>query len=272
MRIANANRNEMAELSGVHAGAGAILFGSLWGRSDFESPFAFCHTAILPPHSGIGYHRHDDAEEIFITIDNAAQFTHNGRTAIVEGAAAVPVRSGEIHAIYNHTEQETRWFNVHCVVPGGDPKSTDLDDDRVGVELESTDRLPVGRLDRTALKYGQRHGGKGEVGARMIWGPHDFRSNFHCLAHCLLPPETSIGYHRHDGVEECYIIIEGNGRITVDDETQEISQWDVIPSRLGGSHGLYNHTQKNLELLVVSVCVEKEQFDSTDLGDDLSQR
>ena len=106
----------------------------------------------------------------------------------------------------------------------------------------------------------------------MIWGPHDFRSNFHCLAHCLLPPETSIGYHRHDGVEECYIIIEGNGRITVDDETQEISQWDVIPSRLGGSHGLYNHTQKNLELLVVAVCVEKEQFDSTDLGDDLSQR
>ena len=115
MRIANANRNEMEELSGVHAGAGAILFGRLWGRSDFESPFAFCHTAILPPHSGIGYHRHDDAEEIFITIDNAAQFTHNGRTAIVEGGAAVPVRSGEIHAIYNHTEQETRWTTTGLV-------------------------------------------------------------------------------------------------------------------------------------------------------------
>ncbi len=272
MRILNANRDEMKELSGVHAGAGAILFSRLWGRSDFESPFAFCHSAILPPHSGIGYHRHDDAEEIFITTDNAAQFTHNGRTAIVEGGAAVPVRSGEIHAIYNHTEQETRWFNVHCVVPGGDPKSTDLNDDRVGAELESTDRLPVGRLDRTALKYGPRHGGKGEVGARIIWGPQDFRSNFHGLAHCLLPPETSIGYHRHAAVEECYIIIEGDGRMTEDDETQDVSQWDVIPSRLGGSHGLYNNTQADLELLVVSVCVEKEQFDATDLGDDLSQR
>ena len=60
--------------------------------------------------------------------------------------------------------------------------------------------------------------------------------------------------------------------MTEDDETQDVSQWDVIPSRLGGSHGLYNNTQEDLELLVVSVCVEKEQFDSTDLGDDLSQR
>ena len=53
MRIGNANRSEMQELSAVHAGAGAILFGRLWGRSDFESPFAFCHTAILPPHSPV---------------------------------------------------------------------------------------------------------------------------------------------------------------------------------------------------------------------------
>ena len=87
-----------------------------------------------------------------------------------------------------------------------------------------------------------------------------------------MPPDTSIGYHSHEGIEEVYIGIEGGGRMTVDDETQEVSQWDAIPSRLGGSHGLYNHTQENLELLVVAVCAEKGQFDSTDLGDDLSQR
>jgi mannose-6-phosphate isomerase-like protein (cupin superfamily) len=272
MRIARANREDMQELSGVHAGAGTILFNSLWDRADFETPFAFVHCAILPPGGGIGYHRHDDSEEIFITVNNASQFTHNGRTAIVEGGATVPLRSGEIHAIYNHTDQETRWFNVHCVVPGGHPKSIDLGDDKVNAQLESTDRLPVGRLDREALQYAQSHGGKGEVGSRMIWQAEDFRSNFGFLVHCLLPPDTSIGYHRHDGIEECYIIIEGSGRMTVDDETQEVQQWDTIPSRLGGSHGLYNHTQENLELLAVAVCAEKGQFDSTNLGDDLSQR
>lgn len=272
MRVARADRANMKELSDVHGGAGTILFNSLWNRADFETPFAFVHAAILLPGGGIGYHRHDDSEEIFIAIDNASQFTHNGRTALVEGGAAVPLRSGETHAIYNPTNRETRWFNVHCVVPGGDPKSTDLGDDRVGAELESTDRLPVGRLDHAALQYGPAHGGKGHVGGRRIWGPEDFRSNFYGLVHCLLPPGTSIGYHRHEGVEEAYIVIEGSGRMTVDDETQEVAQWDAIPSRLGGSHGLYNHTPENLELLVVAVCAEKGQFDSTDLNDDLSQR
>ena len=272
MRIARASRDDMSEASGVHGGAGTILFNKLLNRSDFETPFSFVHCAILLPGGGIGYHRHDDGEEIFITVDNASQFTHNGRTAIVEGGAAVPVRSGEVHAIYNHTDQETRWFNVQCHVPGGNPKSTDMGDDRVDAELESTDRLPVGRLDRQALKYAHAHGGKGEVGSRLIWHPEDFRSNFYCLAHCLLPPDTSIGYHHHDGVEECYIIIDGSGRMTLDDETTEVRQWDIIPIPLSANHGLHNQTQQNLELLVVAVSGEKEQFDSTDMGDDLSQR
>ncbi|MDP7448620.1 MAG: cupin domain-containing protein [Candidatus Latescibacteria bacterium] len=272
MRVARADRQDMDELSSVHGGAGAILFGRLWERADFETPFAFVHTAILLPDTGIGYHRHDDSEEIFITTDNAAQFTHNGRTAIVEGGAAVPLRTGEIHAIYNHTDQDTRWFNVHCVVPGGTPKSADMGDDRSSADLESTERLPVGRLDRASLSRTQIHGGKGEVGHRMIWGPEDFRSNFHGLTHDVLPPGTSIGYHRHEGVEECYIVVEGSGRMTVDDETQVVQQGDTIPSSLGGSHGLYNHTQEDLEVLVVSVSAQKGQFDATDLEDDLSQR
>ncbi len=272
MRVARADREDMKELSALHGGANSILFKSLWDRNDFETPFAFVHSAILPPGGGIGYHRHDDNEEIFITVDNAAQFSHNGRTATVEGGAAVPVRSGEIHAIYNHTDRETRWFNVNCAVAGGEPKSTDLGDDRVGAELESTERLPVGRLDRSAVKYARSHGGKGKVGSRLVWQKEDFRSNFGFLAHCLMPSNTSIGYHRHEGVEECYIIIEGSGRMTVDDETREVSKWDAIPSRLGGSHGLYNHTENELELLVVAVCAEKGVLDSTDLGDDLSER
>jgi len=75
----------------------------------------------------------------------------------------------------------------------------------------------------------------------------------------------------HRALEEGYIIIEGSGRMTVDEETREVRQWDAVPNRLGGRHGLYNHTQEELELLAVAVCAEKGQFDATDLGDDLSE-
>jgi len=271
MRIAHSIREEMSEgLS--HDGAGPILFKSLWEPSDFQTPWVFVHAAILLPGGGIGHHRHDDSEEIFVTIDNAAQFTHNGRTAEVVGGAAVPLRCGESHAIYNHTDRETRFFNFHAVIADGGGQCTDFHDARVDVPLESTDRLPVGKFDRNLLHYSRLHEGKGEVGSREIWGPQDFRTNFAYLVHRLLPPHTSIGYHRHDAIEECYIIMNGSGRMTVDDETQEVIPGDAIPSRLSGAHGIYNHTQEELELFIVAVCMEKEKIDWTDLHNDLLQR
>ena len=48
----------------------------------------------------------------------------------------------------------------------------------------------------------------------------------------------------------------GSGRMTVDDETEEVHVGDAIPNRLDGSHGIYNHTQEDLEMLVMAVCME----------------
>jgi len=271
MRIAHSLRKEMQE-GPSHEGAGPILFKSLWESVDFQTPWIFVHAAILLPGGGIGHHRHDNCEEIFVTIDNATQFTHNGRTAEVVGGAAVPVRRGESHAIYNHTGRDTRFFNFNVAVVGRNADSTDFHDNRANAPLESTDRLPIGRFDRNLLHYSQLHEGKGEVGTREVWGPRDFRTNLGYLVHCLLPPHTSIGYHRHDAIEECYIIMNGSGQVTVDDETVPVCPGDAIPNLLGGAHGLYNHTQEELELFVVAVCMEKGKFDCTDLHDNLSRR
>ena len=64
----------------------------------------------------------------------------------------------------------------------------------------------------------------------------------------------------------------GSGRMTVDDETQEVRPGDAVPNRLGGAHGIYNHTQEGLELFIVAVCLEKEKIDWTDLHDNLLRR
>jgi mannose-6-phosphate isomerase-like protein (cupin superfamily) len=92
------------------------------------------------------------------------------------------------------------------------------------------------------------------------------------VAHALLPPGTSFGYHRHQTIEETYVIINGSGRMTVDDETEEVYAGDSIPNKLGGAHGLYNHTQQDLEVFVMAVCMQRGAFDSEDLGDDLTAR
>ena len=40
------------------------------------------------------------------------------------------------------------------------------------------------------------------------------------------------------------MIMNGRGRITVDDETEEVVRGDAIPNRMGGAHGIYNHTAR----------------------------
>ena len=270
MRLAHVQREEMV-LGVSHEGAAASYFKSCFD-SDLERPWNFIHAVIFPPGSGIGHHTHTHAEEIFVSVDNAMQFTHNGRTAEVVGGAAVPLRSGESHAIYNHTDRETLFFNFQCFDNSRKPSSRDFGDDRMGAPLESTDRLPVGRFDRSLLAPVRGHGGRGEVWFRAVWGTRDFSTNFEYLNHLLLPPGTSIGYHRHDGVQEAYLVMSGSGRVTVDDETAEVGRGDVIPNRLGGAHGIYNHTAADLELFVVGVSRTKGRVDATDLDDHLAGR
>ena len=161
-----------------------------------------------------------------------------------------------------------------CVAdPAGGYDCDDFGDDRVGVPLESADRIPLGRFDRSLLRnHSDVHQGKGEIGVRMIWEHSDFRTNWYFAAHVLMPPKTSIGYHRHETIEETYVVVSGSGRMTVDDETEEVYTGDSIPNKLGGSHGLYNHTQDDLELFVMAVAMERGQADSVDLGDQLLSR
>ena len=177
---------------------------------------------------------------------------------------------GESHARYNHTDQETRFFNFNVAAVGQPADSRDFGDDCVEAPMESADRLPIGRLNRNLMTYLSAHGGKGECGIRMVWDQQDFRNNWGFLAHVLLPAGVSIGYHRHDLMEETYVVINGSGRMTVDDETEVVYEGAVIPNRIGGSHGIYN--QGDLEMLVVAVCLEQGKLDAVDLDDDLTEQ
>lgn len=273
MRIARFAPTELQAAIHCHGGAGQLDFAEHWNQDAFETPWYFVHSGIIPPGGGIGHHRHEHCEEMFVSFDNAAQFTHNGRTVQVEGGACVPCRKGESHAIYNYTDKPTRWMNFCVATKGGSYDATDFGEDRVGVSLESSDRIPLGRFDRSLLKHHPTmHQGHGNIAARMVWQHSDFRTHWFNVAHALIPPGHSIGYHRHQSIEELYVIINGSGRITVDDETEVVYAGDSIPNKLGGAHGLYNHTKENIELFVMAVSIESGQSDSEDLGDNLLAR
>jgi len=65
---------------------------------------------------------------------------------------------------------------------------------------------------------------------------------------------------------------QGRGRITVNDHTWEVGPHDATPCTLHDSHGIYNHTDKDLEIFVLAVAMEKGVANAKNWGDDLSGR
>lgn len=100
------------------------------------------------------------------------------------------------------------------------------------------------------LQIGPSHHGEGEVRSIRLFSKEDYETPLRFFYYMEIPPGTSIGYHQHKDDEEMYVVLEGRGLMTVDGETREVKAGDTILNKPFGSHGLQNHTDKDLKLLV----------------------
>jgi mannose-6-phosphate isomerase-like protein (cupin superfamily) len=263
----------------VHNGAGVLGIQMLLG-ADAVTGLNFMHHGPLMPKSSIGQHFHNNSEEMFLILDADVEFTIDGHTAIIPGPVGVPCRAGHSHAVYNPTNHPVDWvnFNVQVGNPpvrGGrgnwfaaDPTATfNLGDDRVGAPLEPhATFLNTGRLTRDTMRpMTNMDGGKGTVLYRRGLGPSIFTSNWAFVDHIVLPPGTSIGKHMHQGVEEVYFVMHGEGKVQVDEETAPLHKGDAVPVRVKEVHSFENTGNTDLELLVYGIAIEKGKLDITDI-------
>jgi uncharacterized cupin superfamily protein len=112
-RIGHTDPAKFRNLKAVHAGAGSMRFAPLLGADALSTNLIFIHRGEIAPKSGIGQHFHNQCEEMFVILDGDAQFTIDGRTAVVPGPAAVPDRMGHAHAVYNPSDKPVQWLNVN---------------------------------------------------------------------------------------------------------------------------------------------------------------
>ena len=119
--------------------------------------------------------------------------------------------------------------------------------------MESTTLIKK-RRDMPRKPLPECHGGKGALDWIEVLGNEDTRGRHLRFVHDdILPPNTSIGVHRHKHDEEYYYIISGRGVMTLDGERFEVEAGDITAVYPGGTHGLENNTDKDLRILVVSV-------------------
>ena len=140
-------------------------------------------------------------------------------------------------------------------------------------EPESPPRFRYACFDRTLTKpVGSAHDGKGLILNRRPWLDGNFETKWVRIGHCILPPDTSIGYHQHIDMEEVYYILSGSGLSTVNDVTWKTVPGDALPCTNGDSHGIYNNTTEDLDLFVFMVTKERGVLKVKNHGDDLSGR
>ena len=266
----------------VHNGAGVLSIQTLLGRGAIHN-LNFMHHGPLAPKSSIGQHFHLNSEEMFLILDADCQFTIDGHTAVLGAPVGVPCRMGHSHAVYNPTNRPVDWVNFNVGAENGtprpegtgwaiafaaDPTATfNLGDDRAGAPLEShAVFLNTGRLTRDVMRsIPNLNGGKGNVLYRRALGPSVFSSNWSFVDHYLLTPGTSIGRHVHNGVEEIYFVMSGEGTVRVDEETAPIRKGDAVPVRAKEAHSFENTGSAALELLVYGVALEKGKLDVADV-------
>ncbi|HKT03918.1 MAG TPA: cupin domain-containing protein [Rugosimonospora sp.] len=103
--------------------------------------------------------------------------------------------------------------------------------------------------------YGD-HGGDGPIRVHRAYDRLAGLAPVAFIDLVTIPPASSIGRHRHGDDQETYIVLRGQGMMSVDGEEFPVRAGDVIVNGPFGEHGLRNDSTVPLELLVFEAAGE----------------
>jgi mannose-6-phosphate isomerase-like protein (cupin superfamily) len=250
-----------------HNSAGDMACELLVPPSAMDVNLNFMHRCEIMPGGGVGHHFHNTTEEMFIVFDGQAEFTIDGRTAVLQGTVGAPCRMGHSHAIYNPSDKPVEFMNINVAQIKGHYDAFNLDDARVGVPKDPIPTFMTMHLDKKLLKpITNYRGGQGTVQYRRALDGDVFLTNWAYVDHLLIPPGASEGQHYHKGVEEIYYVLNGDGQVQVNGESAAIHKGDGIPIRFNEAHSLVNNGSADLELMIVGISAQKNVLD-TELGE-----
>lgn len=252
-RIGHTDPTKYRHAAAVHDGAGSMEFGQIFGTDALSTNLLFVHRGVIAPKSGIGEHFHNNCEEMFVILDGEAQFTINGHTSLIKGPAAVPDRMGQAHGIYNPTDKPLQWVNINV----GLTKTYDafnLGDPRTNVTLDPIPQFISARFDPALLRsVAAMDGGTGTVQYRRAFEPNVFSTPWSYVDHLRIPQGASVGTRAIEGMSEVYLVIAGDGDVTVGAETAAIHTGDVIPVEVGQSRSIKSTGAVPLDMMVIGV-------------------
>jgi mannose-6-phosphate isomerase-like protein (cupin superfamily) len=103
------------------------------------------------------------------------------------------------------------------------------------------------------------HDGKAVVNLYEIWCNSDFKSKVDFIDRVVVPPGSTIGFHKHGENEEMYVVLEGQGLMQIEGDEIAVNKGDMILNPVGGSHGLVNNSREDIDILVIQVSINESK-------------
>jgi len=255
-RIAHNDPSKYHHSPAVHDGAGSLDYMALFSYDTLNTNLFFLHRGVINPKSGIGAHFHNQCEEMFVIFEGEAQFTIDGRTSTLKAPAGAICRAGHSHAIYNATDKPVQWMNINVSNVKGKYDAFNLGDARVGATLDEIPVFMTMRLDKSLLKP------VNGVQYRRALPPDVFNTNWSYVDHLAIAAGSSSAKERHEGVEEFYYVMSGEGVAQVGNDSAPIHQGDAIPVLFNETHAFRNTGAGDLELMVAGIARAKWALDT----------
>ena len=102
------------------------------------------------------------------------------------------------------------------------------------------------------------HDGVGSVEVQHVFERADFQGAWDHALRVVMPAGTSIGAHTHEQNEEMYIILRGKGLMLTNGQEQRVGPGDMILNPPGGTHGLANDSDSDIELLIIQASLDAD--------------
>lgn len=212
-----------------------------------------------------------------ITLESGACLEDSGSDQlgyiVLTGQVEFQARTedGEVHARLHRTPA---WLLAATGTPHRIQAAAGARLLRLGVEAAGRCiGLLAGTFDRDRLAWRDAiHGGAGRLATRHVLRPEQFASTWTFLDHAVLGPDSSLGYHYHQALEEVFVVLGGEGSMTVDDLTFAVKTGSITYQPPGSAHGLYNPGPQELELVRIAVAMPDQEYTTVDLNDDLRRR
>ena len=105
--------------------------------------------------------------------------------------------------------------------------------------------------ERKKVEMVNAQGGMNSIFAHLILEGAEFTEAGRLFNIVTFPPQSSIGYHVHNGETETYLVLQGRGRYSDNGTEVEIGPGDVAYCPSGEGHGLVNITDEDLVIVAL---------------------